>query len=903
MTRKILFASISLFILLSTVLAEDANSFYVEQGTIEKTDRVWKFKLLNHHGPSPIDSRNPELMHASVTVESLDKDVLHLKIVNASGTRWEAPLYNPAPGKNYEPGLMDNMGFTFTMDPFTFEITTDGGKTKLLSTKTELGGTFKFFDKFIEVGYWYPTKKIIGYGQRSTPDLELCHARTKCIYSTFNADALNPLDNGEPPGGNQTYGTHTFYMVKSGQRSFMGTFLLNVNSQEIEINKHPAGDVNLYHRTIGGVIDFYFFYLNSADTLIKKYHDLIGRPYLPPFWTLGYHQCRWGWNTIEKVKDVVAKFEQYDIPLETVWGDIDYMKDFADFTIDPVRFKGLKEFVESLHKRKMRWVPILDGGLKYDKDNKDKYITEGEKHGALVKSAFHAGETFVGFVWPGPAAYVDFSSPYGSALWQMGLKDFEDQVNYDGIWVDMNEASNFCNGECVKENGTYKGGPHDPTEFDNLPYIPGGRHPNTKAIDMAAYHYSTTPDGERLYNEFNMHSIWSTEQSKATYEYLNKRNRRPYLMTRSSFAGAGMYTSIWGGDNYSTWEYMRYSIISVITFQMFGMPLSGADMCGFVGNVTEELCARWMQMGSFYPFTRNHNEHDANDQEPYVFGERVATASRNAIRQKYSLLHYYYTKLYEVSLFGGSMYSPVYFSYPEDENAYLDRNDTFMIGESLLIAPVLYQGATEVTPYCPNDNWYDLRTHMMVAKHQSGENGTRILMKGGYDFVNVLVRGGSIIPFQDAVSAKVRRTETLRMLPMQILVAPDHKGYATGTMIVDDGESLNPIEKKAYRYYKFAFDREGTSTGRPKLTVKLLNNYENDFDFEKFWRVVIFDAESMKAMKKACLMGSKGYLGQAVGVHNSEKKTMTYNLASSDIYWSDIDYIDFDEQCTYMTEQ
>ncbi len=893
--------------MLAAGLASDANPFYVTK--ITKGEKAWTFELKNHHAKLEVDdATNPELMLATAKVESLDQKVLHIKITNSTGKRWEAPIFNANPGSRYKAVAMDNMGFSFTEDPFTFAVTDPETKQPMFTIDEKQGGSLHFADKLIELGLWYPSKRIFGFGERSTPDLELCHARTNCKYTIFNKDALNPLDDGTPPGAKQTYGTHPFYMILLPNGKFMGAFFLNSNAQEAEITKLGNGAINLYHRTVGGVIDIYFFYPQSADSLMKQYHDLIGRPYIAPFWSLGYHQCRWGWKNVQKVRDVVANFEQSDIPLEVMWADIDYMLNYTDFTYDPKRYAELPDFVDELHKRKMKWVPIIDAGLNYSKS--DKYIKAGEENNALIKSAVHPGQTFIGRVWPGITAYVDFLAPYGSTLWQMGLSDFYQQVKFDGVWLDMNEASNFCNGECDKEDLNGTASPyeetdtfadpdpkHDPAEFNNLPYTPGNRSLNHKAIHMAAYSYAANDDEVKFNKEYNLHSLWGIKQCRSTNDYLTKSGKRPFIITRSSYAGSGMYTSVWSGDNYSTWAYLRYALVNIYNAQMFGMPLSGADICGFAGNTGEELCARWMQSGAFYPFTRNHNTLGARDQEPYVFGEKVAMASRNAIRQKYSVLHYYYTKLYEVSLNGGSMFNPLFFAYPADENAYQDRNDTYMIGEALLIAPVLYKGKTKVTPYLPNANWYHLRNRRQLVKYSStATQGSRVTLEAGFDFVNVLLRGGYIVPFQDAVAARVRRTSMLRVLPLEIVVAPCEHGRAKGTLIVDDGDSVNPIENKAFRRYFFKFSKDEQT-----LMVKVLNDYANHFAFEKFARLTILGMEQSQNFSTACVERNDGSFDVLRGTYDSLAQTYTYQKNQAQYYWSDIKKIRFASSCTGMS--
>ena len=227
-------------------------------------------------------------------------------------------------------------------------------------------------------------------------------------------------------------------------------------------------------------------------------------------------------------------------------------------------------------------------------------------------------------------------------------------------------------------------------------------------MSMSAYHYAKNEYEDKFLKEYNVHSLWESGESKATYTFFTEKLKtRPYILTRANFIGSGMHASKWSGDNHSKWDDLRLSIVALYNSQLFGISMTGDDMCGFSGDTTEELCLRWMQLGMFYPFSRNHNTNNAKDQEPYVW-DSVTKATRNAIRQKYSILRYYYTKLFEVSLNGGSLVRPLFFEYPEDENAYNTRNHVFMIGSSLLIVPVLYPKVLEVSPYCPNENWYDM---------------------------------------------------------------------------------------------------------------------------------------------------------------------------------------------------
>ena len=203
--------------------------------------------------------------------------------------------------------------------------------------------------------------------------------------------------------------------------------------------------MDIQHRTIGGIIDSYIFYPGSAEEVLQKYHAYIGRPYIPPFWSLGYHQCRWGWKSLKVVEQVIAKFEQKDIPLDVIWSDLDYMMNYLDFTIDPKRFAGFGEFIDKMHTKSIRWVTIIDPILKYD-DNY-KYYAMGKEMGTFVKSAF-TKQFLIGKSRPGSTVSPDWYNPNSTILWHKGLEDLHNMAKFDGIWLDKNEVSQGCDGEC-----------------------------------------------------------------------------------------------------------------------------------------------------------------------------------------------------------------------------------------------------------------------------------------------------------------------------------------------------------------------------------------------------------------------------------------------------------------------
>lgn len=878
-------------ILLVAVVAD--NDFYVDLNTVKKEESRWSMKLKNRKASEAPDASNDPIKTAFLTVDSIDKSVLHIKMVDADNERWEAPIVNPNSGKRYIKANMKNMGFDFIRQPFSFNIKLPNNR-YLLDTNVN---SFEYNDKYLEFGIRYFSLNIMGIGERVVDKLFLCQNRDSCSYTLWGKDVASPFDDGSG-GCRGDYGQQPFYMVQIPEtKEFFGVFSLNSNDQDILINKYQDKSMKVTYKMVGGIFDFYIFYPGNAYEVIKQYHELIGRPYLIPKWSLGYHQCRYGWRNLEKVKDVVKKFEENDLPLDVVWADIDYMKDYADFTIDNDRYGGLKEFVQELHQKDMKWVPIIDAGIK--KSNDDKYYRLGEERGAFIKSA-KTKKTLVGKVWPGEAVFISWYSSYGPELWKLGLKDLYDLVEYDGIWLDMNEIANFCRGECGTEESTsmlrrtLTGDNHDPKEFDNLPYRPGWCDLDDKTISMTGYHASTNDFEDRTRKEYNTHIIWSLFEAKATHEFLVERQKRPFILTRANFAGMGIYTTKWLGDNFSRWEYMRYSIIGVYNYQMFGIPLIGADMCGFMDNPIEELCARWMQLGAFYPFTRNHNDIHSSDKEPYVFGERVMTATRNAMRQKYSIMMYYYTKLFEVSLDGGSVYHPLFFEFPEDSGVYeAGRTEhMFMIGSSLLVVPVLYERTDKVKAYLPNENWYNLKDYKQVGFYEpGGVQGKEVELEGDFKYVNVLLRGGSIIPRQDATS--VRRIEALKNLPMELTIAPDHNGEAQGTLVLDDGISLRTIEEGKYSHLKFKFLKDSGV-----LNVEMLKKYGGDVtQSEKVSKISLFGVDDWRSMNNLCVQ-AEGKRATMSGSYDDNKKMLIFeNPSDTSIAWKDVQSVSFGKSC------
>lgn len=368
--------------------------------------------------------------------------------------------------------------------------------------------------------------------------------------------------------------------------------------------------------------------------------------------------------------------------------------------------------------------------------------------------------------------------------WQKQIQSFYAKVPVDGLWIDMNEPSNFVAGS--------KSGCPD-NNIENPPYLPHviGGALRSQTLCMTAKHHG--------YIHYDVHSLYGYSEHVATTKALeNIRGNRTIVISRSTFANSGAHGGHWLGDNTANWNDLKLSIPGILNMNLFGIPLVGADICGFMGNTNRELCARWTQLGAFYPFSRNHNTLGATDQDPAAFGDDFAKMAKNVLGQRYRLLPYLYTLFARAHLDGSAVARPLFYEFPGDKVTH-SIDSQFMWGSAILITPVLTQGATSVSGYFVEGIWYD------------GYEGTPL--SGGqihnldapWDKINFHLRGGYIVPTQqEDITTAASRTN-----PFQLVVALGASGTAQGELFWDDGESLGAFKDVPYRHIWFTA-AEGT---------------------------------------------------------------------------------------------
>lgn len=698
---------------------------------------------------------------------------LRVRITDPSSSRFEVPISVPTvTNKTESPDYIIEL----SKQPFGLVVKRRATGAVLLNTTV---APLFYADQFLQFSTSLPTQFIYGLGEHRSTFLHDVHWNTLTMWAR----------DVPPTERTNLYGAHPFYLAMEDGGNAHGFFLLNSNAMDVVLQPTPA----LTWRTIGGILDFYIFLGPDPGSVVQQYVDVVGYPAMPVYWALGYHLCRWGYDTSNSTWEVVKSMRNYGIPQDVQWNDIDYMDKFMDFTYESKKFDTLPELVRDLHAHNQRYVMILDPGISSTQPEGSYWpFDEGVKRGVFIKDA--EGKTLIGKVWPGLTAYPDFSDEVTHEWWYDNLQMFHDKVAFDGLWIDMNEPSNFLDGStsgCPTNN------------LENPPYTPGVLGGLLRAKTLCA----TAQQKQSIH--YNTHSLYGLMEAKASASALKRIvAKRPFVISRSTFPSQGMYSGHWLGDNRSQWKDLYTSIAGMLTFNLLGIPLVGADVCGFSEETQEELCVRWTQLGAFYPFTRNHNAISMKPQDPTAFSPLARTAMKEALLLRYSLFPVLYTLFHHAHVHGHTVARPIMFEFPKDVKAYgIDKQ--FMWGKSLLVTPVLDPGVDYVDGYFPEGLWYDYYTGDCVTS-----KGEELRLNAPLDKINVHLREGSIIPTQAPNLTLWVSTGQ----PLHLVSALSQDGSASGDLFWDDGETIDTYETNQYAYIIF-------SIAQNTMTSQVLSNH------------------------------------------------------------------------------
>ena len=534
------------------------------------------------------------------------------------------------------------------------------------------------------------------------------------------------------------YGAHNFLLVRDGSTCF-GLFVDFPGKVYYDIG-YTRHDLFSFH-TETPDYDLYLLSGGNENAICKEFRTLIGRSYIPPRWAFGLAQSRWGYKTEEDVREVARQYKEHDLPLDMICMDIDYMQDYADFTVNKERFPDLAKLSADLKAQGIRLVPIIDAGVRIDPN--DPTCTEGLEKGYFCKKA--DGTPFVAAVWPGKAYFADFLRPEVREWFGHKYKALTD-CGIEGFWNDMNEPSLFYSPERLRAFLNDMAALREKDNIEQEEFFPrvigGAMGLMNSPADYASFYHEV--DGQKVRHD-QVHNLYGGSMTRAAGEAFAdlRPGQRTLLYSRSSFIGSHRYGGIWLGDNNSSWAQLLANIQMMPSVQMCGFLYSGADLCGFSSDTTPDLALRWLEFGLLTPLMRNHSAVGTRMQEYYRFPE-VLPAVRNMIRLRYALLPYLYSEFMKAALENTSYFRPLAFDYPDDPDA-REVEDQLLLGEGLMAAPVYVQNAHGRHVYLPEP--------MKLLRLRAVDDYDEEILPAGHHYIRcaldevlLFLRPGHIVP-------------------------------------------------------------------------------------------------------------------------------------------------------------
>ncbi|MFF3910474.1 glycoside hydrolase family 31 protein [Streptomyces sp. NPDC001848] len=590
-------------------------------------------------------------------------------------------------------------------------------------------------------------------------------------YRLWNTDPGRPFGPGDDP----LYITMPVQMVVADagthlvfhDTSWDGTVTLREGEEGAGSGHDRAGACEV--RMDGGPLRCWVM-VGTPARVLRVWASLTGAPAVPPAWALGHHHARWGFGSEQEVRRIVAGYAEHDLPLDAVHLDIDHLDGHRVFSVDQDRFPKLPVLAEDLRRDGIRLVSIVDPAVKAEPG--DPVYDSGRAEDAFVRDV--SGRPVEGVVWPGEAVYPDFTHARVRAWWG-GLYQERLAQGFAGFWHDMNEPVSF-------------------TAFGE----------NT--LPRSARHALEGRGGDHR----EAHNVYALCMARAAYEGLLglAPEERPFLFSRSGWAGIQRYGGTWSGDVATGWPGLRASLSLVLGLGLCGVPYSGPDVGGFDGSPPPELYLRWFQLAAYLPLFRTHASLRAGRREPWEFGDDVLEHARVALAERRRLLPYFVTLAHLARRTGAPYVRPLWWGAPEDR-ALRDCEDAFLLGDSLLVAPVLEAGAVRRRVLLPPGRWYDTVTEAVY------EGPGRVLVEAPLGRIPVFARAGAVLPVRGADG------------DMELEAwAPARGRSGGGTVVPDAGDGWEEPEIERYvtrwkgRRVVVRRDEEGGS-GDPAYPVRV----------------------------------------------------------------------------------
>ncbi|HRE48380.1 MAG TPA: glycoside hydrolase family 31 protein [Aggregatilineales bacterium] len=582
-------------------------------------------------------------------------------------------------------------------------------------------------------------------------------------YPIWNTDPVGTARKKLP-----SYFTIPFYLGVQGSFA-SGLFWDNPSRGYVDVG--AAQRDQLVFASELGEFRYYQIVGRDADAVLARYTELTGRMPMPPLWALGFHLSRWSYTPADKVREIANELRRRNIPCDALYLDIDYMDGYRCFTWNPVDFPAPAVLIGELADQGFKTVAILDPGIKVDPTY--SVYQSGLSENIYLK--YPNGKPFIGPVWAADSVFPDFTSGKARIWWRAHFEAIL-KPGIAGVWNDMNEPVIFNRGS------------------------------KTEMPDAVRHDF----EGQGA-SHVEMHNVYGMLMARASREALEKArpDKRPFNIVRAAHAGAQRYASNWTGDNVSDWDHLKLAISMTVNSGLAGLAFTGPDVGGFFGDCEPELFTRFLQLAALMPFFRVHTSAGTRPQEPWAFGAETEQIAKRIIELRYELLPYLYSVFAECTQNGKPMIRPLLLADPADE-ALRGIEDAYMVGESILVAPVVEKGATKRDVRLPKGRWYDF------FSGEGYEGGRTITIPASLETLPIFIRAGHVIPMwtvQQYVGEK----------PITELALNAYRGDGEITLYEDAGEGLD-YQKGVYRWLYFTC--KATSDGGLMLSWRQAGKFD-----------------------------------------------------------------------------
>ena len=587
----------------------------------------------------------------------------------------------------------------------------------------------------------FDTERFIGLGEK-TGNLD----RRGNGYVNWNTDCY-----GYGPETDPMYVSIPFYIGIHDSLCY-GIFLDNTSKTHFNFG---ASNTRFSSFTVeDGDLNYYFIYHSDIAGIINTYTDLTGKTPMPAQWSLGFQQCRWSYFPDTEVLNIANTFREKEIPLDVIYLDIHYMDSYKIFTWNNKRFPQPQKMMDELKQMRIRTAIIVDPGIKVE--NGYSSYEEGTSKNLFLK--YPDGSNYSASVWPGVCNFPDFTMAESRTWWGNSFKNYVDE-GVMGFWNDMNEPATW-----------------------------GQKFPSLVEFDFDT-HGGTALTGRNIYG---------MQMARATYEGTKKllNGKRPFVLTRSGFAGIQRYSAVWTGDNTPTDDHLLLGVRLVNSLGISGVANCGVDVGGFSAEATKELYTRWITVGVFSPFFRSHKMYNLKASEPWSYGEEAEEISKYFIQLRYKLMPYLYSKFYEATVTGIPINRTLAIHYSFDNTVYnTTYQNQYFFGDAILVAPVK---STDnfCKIYFPENNYYDFYNDSYFKRN------TETVVESPLYRLPLFVKEGSIIPMQTVV-------QSFDDKPSDTLIIHLYAGEVNNEFMYyeDDGETY-AYEKGAYYLRKLIYKGE-----------------------------------------------------------------------------------------------